>query len=98
MGKLVDREEVIESLREYITEPDISDDESEIKGYNDGIDLAISLLSEFPSTLDIVRCKNCRYYGFMFRNTISENGQCFGWAGHVFPVAHNDYCSKGVKR
>ena len=39
----------IEKLRTFICEPMISDDESEIKGYNDGIDLAITILSKLPS-------------------------------------------------
>ena len=49
MSDLIDRQAVIDELREYKTEPNISDDESEIKGYNDGIDLAISVLSTLPS-------------------------------------------------
>jgi len=49
MDDLISRQMAIDALREYKTEPNISDDESEIKGYNDGIDLTISVLSTLPS-------------------------------------------------
>ena len=49
MDDLISRQTTIDTLRKYKTEPNISDDESEIKGYNDGIDLAISVLSTLPS-------------------------------------------------
>ena len=46
---LIDRQAAIEEIRTYITKPNISDDELEIKGYNDGLELAISVLSVLPS-------------------------------------------------
>lgn len=49
MDDSISRQAAIDVLREYKTEPNISDDESEIKGYNDGIDLTISVLSTLPS-------------------------------------------------
>ena len=42
---LISRQATINALREYITEPNISDDESEIKGYNDGLETAIAEVS-----------------------------------------------------
>ncbi len=45
----ISRQAAIEEIRTYITKPNISDDESEIKGYNDGLELAISVLSVLPS-------------------------------------------------
>lgn len=49
MSDLISRQAVIEEIRTYITKPNISDDESEIKGFNDGLELAISVLSVLPS-------------------------------------------------
>ena len=49
MDDVIYRQDAVNELREYITEPSISDDESEIIGYNDGIELAISVLSTMPS-------------------------------------------------
>ena len=49
MDDVIYRQDTVNELREYITEPSISDDESEIIGYNDGIELAISVLSTMPS-------------------------------------------------
>ena len=51
MSDLIDRQALCDDLREYKVHPvPISSDESEVKGYNDGIDLAISVIAEFPST------------------------------------------------
>lgn len=48
---LISRQALCDDLREYKVHPvPISSDESEVKGYNDGIDLAISVIAEFPST------------------------------------------------
>ena len=41
--------EIIDELRTYITEPNISDDESTIEGYNQGLETAISVISNFKS-------------------------------------------------
>ena len=46
---LIDRQAVCDDLREYKVHPvPISSDEFEVKGYNDGIDLAISVIAKFP--------------------------------------------------
>ena len=50
MSNLIDRKALCDDLREYKVYPiPISSDESEVKGYNDGIDLAISVIVKFPS-------------------------------------------------
>lgn len=50
MSDLISRQALCDDLREYKVHPvPVSSDESEVKGYNDGIDLAISVISEFPS-------------------------------------------------
>ena len=50
MIDVVDKKTLIESLREYkIDSIPCSCDESEIKGYNDGIDLAITVVAMTPS-------------------------------------------------
>ena len=51
MSDLIDRQALCDNLREYKVHPIsvFSTDESEVKGYNDGIDLAISVIAEFPS-------------------------------------------------
>lgn len=50
MSDLISRQALCDDLREYKVHPvPISSDESEVKGYNDGIDLAISVIAEFPS-------------------------------------------------
>ena len=49
MSDLISRKYAIYELRDLITEPDISDDEIKIEGYNEGIETAISLLSVLSS-------------------------------------------------
>ena len=50
MSDLISRQALCDDLREYKIYPvPISSDEFEVKGYNDGIDLAISVIAEFPS-------------------------------------------------
>ncbi len=50
MRDLISRQALCDDLREHKVHPvPISSDESEVKGYNDGIDLAISVIAEFPS-------------------------------------------------
>ena len=47
----INRQALCDDLREYKIHPvRIFSDKSEIKGYNDGIDLAISVISKFSST------------------------------------------------
>lgn len=56
MDDVIYRQDTVNELREYITEPSISDDESEIIGYNDGIELAISVLSTMPYAQQWIPC------------------------------------------
>ena len=50
MTDLISRQALCDDLREYKVYPvPVSSDESEVKGYNDGIDLAISVIAKFPS-------------------------------------------------
>ena len=50
MNDLISRQALCDDLREYkIHSVPVSSDESEVKGYNDGIDLAISVIAKFPS-------------------------------------------------
>ena len=50
MNDLISRQALCDDLREYKVHPvPISSDEFEVKGYNDGIDLAISVIAKFPS-------------------------------------------------
>ena len=50
MSDLISRRALCDDLREYKVHPvPVSSDESEVKGYNDGIDLAISVITKFQS-------------------------------------------------
>ena len=59
MSNFIDRDELIKNLQEYKFEStSISADESETKGYNDGIDLSIVVISKFPSVERIAKIQN----------------------------------------
>ena len=46
---LISRQDAINEIRLYFTVPNISDDETKIEGYNDGLEMAISILSDLSS-------------------------------------------------
>lgn len=67
---IINKQEIIDKLRTYKVEIiPLSEDEPEIKGYNNGIDLAISVISEFENKKNhwefigdnLFRCKKCGY-------------------------------------
>ena len=49
MRIFIDLQETIDELKLYITEPNISDDETKIKGFNNGLETAISVVSGMPA-------------------------------------------------
>ena len=90
MSDLIDRQHAIDKIRFYITEPDISDDETKIEGYNDGLEMAISILSilssaepERTAKVETVEKPN------VFK--CSECGQYFHSTSWGSPV---EYCSR----
>ena len=54
MSDLIDRLYAIEIIRNYIKEPDILDDRKEIEDYNNGLEMAIAILSTM-STVELKR-------------------------------------------
>lgn len=67
---IINKQKIIDELRTYKFDTiPLSADESEIKGYNNGIDLAISVISEFENKKNhwefigdnLFRCKKCGY-------------------------------------
>ena len=54
MSDLIDRLYAIEIIRNYIKEPDIADNRKEIEDYNNGLEMAIAILSTM-STVELKR-------------------------------------------
>ena len=108
MSDLIDRQALCDDLREYKVYPvPISSDESEVKGYNDGIDLAISVIAEFPSaepeerTAKVVKedniriCDNCSGLILIPFDNTEENLRKYaitGYKGHNIYFASYKYC------
>ena len=93
MNDFINRKTLCDNLREYkIAYNSNSFDELELKGYNDGIDLAISIISEFENKKNywefvgdnLFRCKKCGYIvdGQWLKNWKQKT------TDNVFP----DYC------
>lgn len=87
----IDRQEAIDEFNgvkfdvEYCTEYG--------EGYNDGINFAISRLSELPSAQsEIIRCKDCKHNSL---NRKSGNTYCNLGIG-LYQL--DDYCSYGERR
>lgn len=73
MDDTISRQAAIEEIRTYITKPNISDDESEIKGFNDGLELAISVLSVLPSAQPTIYGYNVEHLEMIARVLQKEN-------------------------
>lgn len=82
---LIDRDKLIQYLREYkINDILISTDELEIKGFNDGIDLTISVISDFPLQEKTSKVK-IDYHSYR------TSGNCCNCGRKVYDG--NPYCS-----
>ena len=88
MRDLIDRMAALNYLYEFkIDSIPISSDELEIKGYNDGIDLAISVLSQFPSYISA----GATHVEFIDDNNIIARGwQCQNC--HSYVNENDKYC------
>lgn len=84
MSDLISRQYAIYELRDLIIEPDISDDEIKIEGYNEGLETAISLLSVLSSALPDERTAKVMSDG------INYCGNCEGYV--EAPMAYCPYC------
>ena len=101
MSDLISRKKAIHELMEYITEPQISDDESTIEGYNHGLETAISVLAELPSTTqpEIIRCIECVHWDWFPRRTVVlDTHRCNAHSmGKTF-TRYDEYCSLAERR
>lgn len=99
MSDLIDRQALCDDLREYkFHSVPISSDESEVKGYNDGIDLAISVIAKFPSTESVRTAKVIihKYWFNVSLNIVGEQTIGYEWICEnckKMVVEGDDYCS-----
>ena len=100
MGDLISRKALCDDLREYKVHPvPVSSDESEVKGYNDGIDLAISVIAEFPSAEPEERAAKVikhKYWFGVSLNVVGEQTIGYEWICEnckKMVIDGDDYCS-----
>ena len=99
MGKLIELDVALDALREVIVPAeDIGFGDELTDGYNDGIDMAITVLSGLPTVdaVPVVRCAVCRYFRCNMRgNGTLPNGVCVLGRGGYDPM---DFCSEGERK
>ena len=80
MSDLIDRDELIQSLKEYkLTSVPFPYDAYEAKGFNDGIDLAITVIAMTPSVKETAKVNNVHidYQNYSIEKICYESyGEC----------------------
>ena len=94
MKKLIELDAALDALREVIVpEKDIGFGDELTDGYNDGLDMAITVLSSQPAVdaVPVVRCRNCEHKD-------RESGFCHGRGWPMQLVPDDGFCDKGKER
>ena len=94
MKKLIELDAALDALREVIVpEKDIGFGDELTDGYNDGLDMAITVLSSQPAVdaVPVVRCRDCEHKD-------RESGFCHGRGWPMQLVPDDGFCDKGKER
>lgn len=87
--RLIELDAALDALRETIVPAeDVGFGDESTDGYNDGINMSITVLSGLPAVVPVpmVRCGFCKYYASV--------GYC---ALHQTEMCETDFCSYGKK-
>ena len=94
MKKLIELDAALDALREVIVPAeDIGFGDESTDGYNDGIDMAITVVSGLPTVdaVPVVRCRDCEHKD-------RESGFCHGRGWPMQLVPDDGFCDKGKER
>lgn len=98
MKKLIELDATLDALREVIVPAeDIGFGDESTDGYNDGINMAVTVISGIPTVdaVTVVRCKDCsewrKYNGERF-------GECMATIRDTKITRYDDYCSDGEQK
>ena len=104
MKEYKDSEEIKRQLRIWIQECEDWLEHKEAGCFRDCIDL----LDEIPAAdvVEVVRCKDCKYYAAMITDTVSGNMETAPWGictqpwfnSDEYDVQENGYCSYGKRK
>jgi len=89
MKKLIELDATLDALREVIVPAeDIGFGDELTDGYNDGINMAVTVLSGVPTVdaVPVVRCKYCKHY---------HSALCYCTLKETRNWQPDDYCSSG---
>lgn len=85
MKKLIELDAALDALREVIVpQKDIGFGDELTDGYNDGIKMAVTVVSELPTVdaVPVVRCKDCKFFShgycrFHDAKFVRPDGYCY---------------------
>ena len=91
-GDYISRQYAIEELRDVIVK-DVQFGDELTDGYNDGIDMAITVISKLPSAQpEIIRCKDCKH-----SRLFDQCFYCYELGGEII-VPENGFCFMAERR
>lgn len=94
MKKLIELDAALDALRDVIVPAkDIGFGDESTDGYNDGIDMSITVISGLPTVdaVPVVRCRDCEHKD-------RESGFCHGIGWPMQLVPDDGFCDKGKGR
>ena len=94
MKKLIELDAALDALREVIVPAeDIGFGDESTDGYNDGIYMAVAVVSGVPTVdaVRVVRCKDCKYWRRDTDHTCKEHSL-------VSPMLADGFCSRGERK
>lgn len=99
MKKLIELDAALDALREVIVpQKDIGFGDESTDGYNDGIDMAITVVSGLPTVdaVEVVRCRVCRWWGVFPVSTAAPTYHDCKARG--ISTDADDFCKRGERR
>ena len=90
MSRYIDADELIADLEEWKQNPNNDDSSMDLVNHFQGI-------VRTEPTIDIVRCKECRWYDSGQNESDSWN-YCTRHFGHYIDTNDDDYCSYGERK
>lgn len=98
MKKLIELDTTLDALREVIVPAeDIGFGDESTDGYNDGINMAVTVVSGVPTVdaVTVVRCKDCKHYR---PYAGIADGYCHMAEWYKRYQYENDFCSRGERK
>ena len=99
MKKLIELDAALDALREVIVPAeDIGFGDELTDGYNDGINMAVTVVSGLPTVdaVEVVRCRECRWWGVFPGSTAAPTYHDCKARG--ISTDADDFCKRGERK